>query len=155
MSAEPIPSQYHQELTSKREDLTRLWACWREFMSHLSPRAVLAALVVVLIARVYVGQWSWRDLLPPLALLAAQPFVEWAIHKYLLHLPPVLNIILIDIANLDIPDQMYLNYELTKFLNQQRHVFQQRDDAAIILPLMSLEHQQRKELMLGELLWTM
>ena len=89
MSAEPIPSQYHQELTSKREDLTRLWACWREFMSHLSPRAVLAALVVVLIARVYVGQWSWRDLVPPLGLLAAQPFVEWVIHKYLLHLKPV------------------------------------------------------------------
>ena len=38
-------------------------------------------------ARVYVGEWSWRDLLPPLLLLAAQPFVEWVIHKYLLHLP--------------------------------------------------------------------
>ena len=40
-------------------------------------------------------------------------------NDYLLHLPPVLNIVLIDIANLDMADQMYLNYELTKFLNEQ------------------------------------
>jgi VWFA-related protein len=40
-------------------------------------------------------------------------------NDYLLHLPAVLNIVLIDIANLDMADQMYLNYELTKFLNEQ------------------------------------
>lgn len=56
-------------------------------MAHSSPRVALGALALTLGARIYVGQWSWRDLLPPLALLAAQPFVEWVIHKYLLHLP--------------------------------------------------------------------
>lgn len=40
-------------------------------------------------------------------------------NDYLLHLPPVLNVVLIDIANLDMADQMYLNYELTKFLNER------------------------------------
>ena len=40
-------------------------------------------------------------------------------NEYLLHLPPVLNIVLIDIANIDMADQMYLNYELTRFLNEQ------------------------------------
>lgn len=40
-------------------------------------------------------------------------------NDYLLHLPPVLNVILIDIANLDMADEMYLNYELTKFLNER------------------------------------
>src|SRR5580693_4811 len=40
-------------------------------------------------------------------------------NDYLLHLPPVLNIVLIDIANLEMADQMYLNYELTKFLNEK------------------------------------
>jgi VWFA-related protein len=40
-------------------------------------------------------------------------------NDYLLHLPPALNIVLIDIANLEIPDQMYLNYELTKFFKEQ------------------------------------
>lgn len=39
-------------------------------------------------------------------------------NDYLLHMPPVMNIILIDIANLEMPDQMYLNYQLTKFLNE-------------------------------------
>jgi hypothetical protein len=43
----------------------------------------------VLAARIYVAQWSWRDLIPPLVLVSAQPFVEWVIHKYLLHLPPM------------------------------------------------------------------
>ena len=40
-------------------------------------------------------------------------------NDYLLHLPPVLNVVIIDIANLNITDQMYLNYELTKFLKAQ------------------------------------
>jgi hypothetical protein len=88
MSAGPIPAEYQQELTSKRADLTRLGACWREFLTHFSPRAVAAAGALVLAARLYVGQWSWRDLAPPLFLLAAQPFVEWIIHKYVLHLKP-------------------------------------------------------------------
>jgi VWFA-related protein len=36
-------------------------------------------------------------------------------NDYLEHLPPVLSVVIIDIANLSITDQMYLNYELTKF----------------------------------------
>jgi Fatty acid hydroxylase superfamily len=87
MSAEPVPAAYQRSLTSKRADLTSLSACWREFMGHYSPRAALSAIVLVLAARIYVGEWSWRDLIAPLALVSAQPFVEWVIHKYLLHLP--------------------------------------------------------------------
>lgn len=40
-------------------------------------------------------------------------------NDYLLHLPPVLNILLIDLAHLGMADQMYLNYELTKFLKER------------------------------------
>jgi VWFA-related protein len=40
-------------------------------------------------------------------------------NDYLLHLPPVLNVVIIDIANLQITDQMYLNYELTRFFEDQ------------------------------------
>jgi VWFA-related protein len=43
-------------------------------------------------------------------------------NDYLLHLPPVLNIVLIDIANLQLVEQMYLNDELTRFLNGQPEV---------------------------------
>jgi VWFA-related protein len=37
-------------------------------------------------------------------------------NEFLLHLPTVLNIIVIDITNLELPDQMYLYYELNRFI---------------------------------------
>ena len=49
---------------------------------------------------------------------AAMPAGEYS-NDYLLHLPSVLNVVIIDIANLRITDQMYLNYELTKFFEEQ------------------------------------
>lgn len=39
-----------------------------------------------------------------------------------------------------------------KLPHEVRHVFQQRDHAAIILPLVSLKHEQGEELVPGELL---
>jgi hypothetical protein len=36
-------------------------------------------------------------------------------NDYIFHLPSVLNVIVLDITNLDIPDQMWLNHELTQF----------------------------------------
>lgn len=89
MGSRQIPAAYDRALTSKRADLVTLGACWREFITHFSPRAVLVAIALALAARLYVGGFSWRDLVAPLALVAAQPFVEWVIHKYLLHLPPI------------------------------------------------------------------
>jgi VWFA-related protein len=38
-------------------------------------------------------------------------------NEYLQHLPAVLNVIVLDITNLDVPDQMWLNHELTQFLD--------------------------------------
>jgi hypothetical protein len=89
MSAEQVPASYHRKLTAGRDELRTLGACWREFIGFFSPRAVLAACALALGARIYVGEWSWHDLLAPTALIAAQPFVEWLIHKCLLHLPPL------------------------------------------------------------------
>ncbi len=89
MSTNDVPAAYHHEITSKRADLASLGACSREFMTHFSPRAVLLGLAVALAVRAYVGGWSWRDAIPLAVLIAAQPFVEWVIHKYLLHLPPL------------------------------------------------------------------
>ena len=89
MSSEPIPAEYHHELTSKRGDLTRLWACWWESLPLLAARrrggerggARRAALRRPVVVAVHLAL--------PLLLLAAQPFVEWVIHKYLLHLKPL------------------------------------------------------------------
>lgn len=38
-------------------------------------------------------------------------------NEFLLHAPPVLNVLVIDITNIAIEDQMYLNFEITQFLN--------------------------------------
>jgi len=38
-------------------------------------------------------------------------------NDFILHPPPVLDIVLLDVTNLELEDQMYLSYQLTKFLN--------------------------------------
>lgn len=39
--------------------------------------------------RIPQGDWSWRDLVVVAGLVAVTPFVEWLIHVYLLHSPPL------------------------------------------------------------------
>jgi Fatty acid hydroxylase len=89
MSSAQVPAAYHESLTAKRKDLKNLGACFEEFMRHFSPRAVFVFIAAALVARILVGRWSWRDAIVPLVIVAEQPFVEWVIHKYLLHLPPI------------------------------------------------------------------
>jgi sterol desaturase/sphingolipid hydroxylase (fatty acid hydroxylase superfamily) len=60
-----------------------------EFWRWTSPRLVAVTLVVATVARVAVGDWRTADLLVVLALVAAQPFVEWTTHVFLLHLRPM------------------------------------------------------------------
>lgn len=86
--ATSVPDDYNDRLTSDRDDLKSLGNCWREFMHHFSGRAVFAALVIVGALRVAVGEFSYRDLIALAVVLAIQPFVEWFIHTYLLHLKP-------------------------------------------------------------------
>jgi hypothetical protein len=58
------------------------------FFRYTSPR-ILTALAVGLIGfRIYLGQWSYADLIAPLCILAFWPLQEWLIHTYLLHLKP-------------------------------------------------------------------
>jgi hypothetical protein len=86
--ATSVPADYDERLTSERDDLKSLGNSYREFMRHFSGRAVLAAIVLVGILRVAAGQFTWRDLATLAVVLAIQPFVEWFIHTYLLHLKP-------------------------------------------------------------------
>jgi hypothetical protein len=88
VSAHALPPDYDATLTAKRADLTTLGSAWREFLTHFSPQAVIACTVIALAARLVVGRWSWHDALVPVVIFALQPFTEWIIHKYLLHLPP-------------------------------------------------------------------
>jgi hypothetical protein len=86
--ATSVPADYDARLTSDRNDLKSLGNCFKEFMRHFSGWATAAAAGIALVIRIAIGDFTYRDLLVPLILLAAQPFVEWFIHTYLLHLKP-------------------------------------------------------------------
>jgi hypothetical protein len=64
----------------------------REALGQILRRPSLWLIAVVLLgalgARVALGGWTWHDAAVPALLLAVYPFGEWAIHVYLLHLPP-------------------------------------------------------------------
>ncbi len=61
---------------------------FKAFYGHLSPR-ILTALVIGLVGlRLYLGNWSYADLIAPLAILAFWPVLEWLIHVHLLHMKP-------------------------------------------------------------------
>jgi hypothetical protein len=62
----------------------------RELWGHRSPRILAAGIALALAARVALGGApTWRDGVAVAGMLAVFPFGEWAIHVYLLHLPPV------------------------------------------------------------------
>ena len=70
-------------------EVSSLGGARREFLRRESPWAIGAVLVALLVARVAIGDWSWRDAVAVAAMLAVYPFGEWAIHVYLLHAKPV------------------------------------------------------------------
>jgi hypothetical protein len=59
------------------------------FVRHRNPRIMAAALLVVVAARISVGDWGGADLAVALGLVALQPFSEWVIHVFVLHYRPV------------------------------------------------------------------
>jgi hypothetical protein len=60
----------------------------RAFFVHGSPWLLVTALAAGLVAQVAVGSWRWAQLAVVVAVLAAQPFVEWLVHVYVLHARP-------------------------------------------------------------------
>ena len=73
----------------RREGPVQLADCLREFLRQPSPPYLLGAVALALALRIAQGAWSWRDAVVAVGLLAATPFVEWMIHVYLLHSPPI------------------------------------------------------------------
>jgi hypothetical protein len=58
---------------------------WRVFSRKRAPRMLFTAAGLTLIARLALGNFTWRDLVAVGAMLVIYPFGEWAIHVYLLH----------------------------------------------------------------------
>jgi sterol desaturase/sphingolipid hydroxylase (fatty acid hydroxylase superfamily) len=75
--------------TRRRGGPARLSDCWRAFVRQPSPPYLFGAVALALALRLVQGAWSWRDAVMLAGLIAVTPFVEWAIHVYLLHAPPL------------------------------------------------------------------
>jgi sterol desaturase/sphingolipid hydroxylase (fatty acid hydroxylase superfamily) len=73
----------------RRDGRASLADCLREFLRQPSPPYLIGAVATALALRLVQGGWGWRDAVVAVGLLAATPFVEWMIHVYLLHCPPV------------------------------------------------------------------
>lgn len=76
-----------QSSDTEREQLT-LGAAFREFVGHPSPRVLLPATVAAVGSRVLLGRWRRRDLAIAAGIFGAEPFTEWLIHVFILHLKP-------------------------------------------------------------------
>jgi sterol desaturase/sphingolipid hydroxylase (fatty acid hydroxylase superfamily) len=75
--------------TRERDGPASLGDCLREFLRQPSPPYLIGAVLLALGLRLAQGSWSWRDLVLAAGLVAVTPFVEWLIHVYLLHAPPL------------------------------------------------------------------
>jgi hypothetical protein len=72
-----------------REGRTTLGDCLREFARQPSPPYLAGAVAIAATLRIVQGHWSWRDAVMAAGLVMVTPFVEWLIHVYLLHAPPL------------------------------------------------------------------
>lgn len=60
----------------------------RFFWSHRNAKMISAAFLIALGLRVALGGWSRWDAGVVAAMIAAEPFVEWMIHVFILHFKP-------------------------------------------------------------------
>jgi hypothetical protein len=70
-------------------EVTSLAGARREFLRKESPWVLAAGIFALAVARLLIGDLTWRDAVAVAAMLAIYPFGEWAIHVYLLHAKPV------------------------------------------------------------------
>jgi len=69
-------------------EVKTLGAALEAWSSKRSPRILAAGFVLALALRIALGAFTWRDAVAAVAMVVVYIFGEWAIHVYLLHLPP-------------------------------------------------------------------
>jgi len=86
--ADPLTAPARAVSTRAGGGVVTLGECARAFWRQPSPPYLLGAVAVVLGLRLAQGSWSWRDVVMMAGLVGVTPFVEWAIHVYMLHARP-------------------------------------------------------------------
>jgi hypothetical protein len=69
-------------------DVKTLGGAASEFAHKRSPWIIAGAIALLVVARAFGGELSWRDAVAASAMLVIYPFGDWAIHVYLLHMRP-------------------------------------------------------------------
>jgi sterol desaturase/sphingolipid hydroxylase (fatty acid hydroxylase superfamily) len=74
--------------TRQTRKITDLRTALDEFLRHRSPQLLLAELPLVIAIRVLWGHFGWIDVAILAGIVALQPFTEWLLHVYVLHVQP-------------------------------------------------------------------
>src|SRR4029079_19776053 len=74
--------------TRQTRKITDLRTALDEFLRHRSPQLLLAELPIVITIRLLWGDFGWIDVAIIAGIVALQPFTEWLIHVYILHVQP-------------------------------------------------------------------
>lgn len=95
-SMKGVLSQFNATLNSldrpgphgRATDVTTLPGALRRFVSHPRPPVLLGAVASIAAVRVAKGHFRTSDLGVAAACVVAQPFVEWSVHRGVLHVRP-------------------------------------------------------------------
>ena len=69
-------------------DVKTIGEAWGAWSAKRSPRVLAAGLALAIALRIALGGFGWRDAVAAVAMVVVYVFGEWAIHVYLLHMPP-------------------------------------------------------------------
>lgn len=78
-----------QNVMAAADSPDTLDAAIRRFLSATTARVLLVMVLAALVARAFVGDWQWLDLVLALAVAGWWPFQEWILHRSILHQPPL------------------------------------------------------------------
>ena len=87
MTTTGIPTARARRVRQTRR-ITDLRTAANEFVRHRSPQLLLGELAIVITARALWGGFNWIDVAILGGILVTQPFTEWLIHVYVLHVRP-------------------------------------------------------------------
>lgn len=77
-----------RDRTAREGQATALAEEARFFWSHRNARLISGAFLGAVALRLALGGWTWWDAVVIAGLIAAEPFVEWMIHVFILHFKP-------------------------------------------------------------------